>query len=381
VREIVAKLDVPAPESSGKVNVYYLENTDATEMAKVLEGVIKGSTSAAQGGAGPAAGQAAGGSSPTGSFGNDKVSITADKTSNALVITASPAEYANLLSVIKKLDKRGRQVFVQVLIFEVSLSKSYELGVQLGAVGLGEISNALGIAAYYDPFNVAGGAASLANSISSSRVTTPVNMAAVVKALASTGNTNVLSMPNILTTDNKEAEIIVGQNVPFQSSSSISSGVTTTSVERKDVGITLKIKPQVSEGDYIRMELNQEISSVSSTVTVGSGTTDRITNKRSAKTSVIVKNNELIAIGGMIQDQDDETETKVPLLGDIPGLGWLFKSKSKGKTKTNLIIMLAPHIIKDAGDLAVVSQKLEAKFTEAGKDLKPVDIVKEMHPK
>ncbi|QEM70229.1 type II secretion system protein GspD [Geobacter sp. FeAm09] len=380
VREMAAKLDVASPEAGSKVNVYYLENTDATEMAKVLEGVIKGMSATATAGAGTGQGGAAASSAPQASvFGNDKVSITADKASNSLVIMASPADYTNLLQVIKKLDRRSKQVFVQVLIFEVTLSKSGELGAQLGALGLGELNSTLGITAYYDPFSITSSVSSAVSSLSStSTLSTPVTMAAVIKALSSNTSTNVLSTPTILTSDNKEAEIVVGQNVPFTGSSSTSSGVTTTSVERKDVGITLKIKPQISEGDYIRMDLSQEISSVSSTVTVGSGSTDRITNKRTAKTNVVVKDNQMIVIGGMIQDQDDETESKVPLLGDIPGLGWLFKTKTKSKTKTNLIIMLTPHIIKDNADLAAVSDSQRGKFGDAAKKVEPVDVQKEI---
>ncbi|WP_246153077.1 type II secretion system secretin GspD [Oryzomonas rubra] len=383
VREMVAKLDVPSPEASNKVNVYYLENTDATEMAKVLDGVIKGMSSAAATTAGQAAGTTA--APQTSPFDSGKVTITADKASNSLVIMASPADYNNLVQVIKKLDRRSKQVFVQVLIAEVSLSKSRQVGVQLGTLGVSSISRYFGVAGYYDPFSVLSTIETATSSISStsglSNLSTPANIGAVLQALDSNGLVNVLSTPNILTSDNKEAEIVVGQNVPFQGSSTVSSGVTTTSIERKDVGITLKIKPQISEGDYIRMDLSQEISAIGSTVTVGSGSTDRITTKRSAKTNVVVKDNEMIVIGGLIQDQDDETISKVPFFGDIPGLGWLFKTKSKSKTKTNLMILLTPHIVKDNSDLTAVSDTQRAKFGDAAKKVEPVDLQKEISGK
>ncbi|QEM70291.1 type II secretion system protein GspD [Geobacter sp. FeAm09] len=380
VREMVAKLDVASPEASNKVNVYYLENTDATEMAKVLDGVIKGMSATATAGAGT--GQTGAAAPQTSPFDSGKVTITADKASNSLVIMASPTDYNNLVQVIKKLDRRSKQVFVQVLIAEVSLSKSREVGMQLGTLGVSTISRYFGVAGYYDPFGVLSTIESATSSISStsglSNLSTPANIGAVLKALDGNGLVNVLSTPNILTSDNKEAEIVVGQNVPFQGSSTVSSGVTTTSVERKDVGITLKIKPQISEGDYIRMDLSQEISAIGSTVTVGSGTTDRITTKRSAKTNVVVKDNEMIVIGGLIQDQDDISESKVPFLGDIPGLGWLFKTKTKSKTKTNLMILLTPHIVKDNADLAAVSDSQRSKFGDAAKKVEPVDVQKEI---
>jgi len=393
VREMAAKLDVQPPEANSKVNVYYLENTDATEMAKVLDGVIKGMSAAATSTTG-AAGQAGTTAAPQASpFDSGKLTITPDKTTNSLVIMASPADYSNLVQVIKKLDRRSKQVFVQVLIAEVSLNKSRELGTQLGALGVAQISRYFGVGAFYDPFGVVStlatsGLASSTSTSSSSTTTldfpvsgVPGNIGAVLKALDANDLLNVLSTPNILTSDNKEAEIIVGQNVPFQGSSTISSGLSTTSVERKDVGITLKIKPQISEGDYIRLDLSQEISAIGATVTVGNGSTDRITTKRSAKTNIVVKDGETVVIGGLIQDQDEDVVSKIPFLGDIPGLGWLFKTKTKTKTKTNLMILLTPRIVKDHTDLATISDNQRTKFGDAAKEVKPVDLQKEIGAK
>ena len=391
VRELAAKLDVQPPEASSKVNVYYLENTDATDMAKVLDGVIKGMSAAAAATPGQSGAAAASQASP---FDSGKVTITPDKASNSLVIMASPNDYNNLVQVIKKLDRRSKQVFVQVLIAEVTLNKSRNLGMQLGAVGVDQINRYFGIGAYYDPFGVVSSLATsgLASSTSSSTSTStstlsfpvagvPGNIGAVLQALESNDLLNVLSTPNILTSDNKEAEIIVGSNVPFQGSSTISSGLSTTSIERKDVGITLKIKPQISEGDYIRLDLSQEISAIGATITVGNGSTDRITTKRSAKTNIVVKNGETVVIGGLIQDQDEDVVTKVPFLGDIPGLGWLFKTKTKTKTKTNLMILLTPRIVKDNSDLATITDSQRTKFGDAAKEVKPVDLQKEIGAK
>jgi general secretion pathway protein D len=360
-------------------------------MAKVLDGVIKGMSAAAAATSGQPGAAAAPQTSP---FDSGKITITPDKASNSLVIMASPNDYNNLVQVIKKLDRRSKQVFVQVLIAEVTLNKSRDIGMQLGAVGIAQINRYFGIGAFYDPFGVisslaTSGLASAAGSTTSTSTTSinfpvagvPGNIGAVLKALDSNDLLNVLSTPNILTSDNKEAEIIVGSNVPFQGSSTISSGLSTTSIERKDVGITLKIKPQISEGDYIRLDLSQEISAIGATITVGNGSTDRITTKRSAKTSIVVKDNETVVIGGLIQDQDEDVVTKVPFLGDIPGLGWLFKTKSKTKTKTNLMILLTPRIVKDNADLAAISDSQRAKFGDAAKKVDPVDVQKEIGAK
>ncbi|RII29978.1 MAG: type II secretion system protein GspD [Geobacter sp.] len=374
VRELVAKLDVAPPEASSKVNVYYLENGDATEMAKVLEGVVKGMTAAATAGA---QGTPAAQTSP---FDSGKITITPDKTTNSLVIMASPNDYANLVQVIKKLDRRNKQVFVQVLIAEVSLDKSRAIGMQTGVLG-GYVANNFAVGGLYDPFgtfsNLLSNTAvsSLISNNSNFSLDQPANIAAVLQALDSNDLLNVLSTPNILTSDNKEAEIFVGENVPFQGSSTLSTTGTTTSVERKDTGITLKIKPQISEGEYIRMDISQEISAVKNSK---GQAIDLVTTKRSAKTSITVKDNETVVIGGLIQDKEEEVVNKVPFLGDIPGLGWLFKTKSKVRNKTNLMILLTPRIVKDAADLNQVSGDQRVKFGESAKKVQPVDVQKEI---
>ncbi|HEY3308079.1 MAG TPA: type II secretion system secretin GspD [Desulfuromonadaceae bacterium] len=381
IREMVAKLDVAPPEASSKVNVYYLENTDATEMAKVLDGVVKGISNLPAGQPGQAVAAAAPQASP---FESGKITITPDKASNSLVIMASLADYNNIIQVIKKLDRRSKQVFVQVLIAEVSLNKSRDIGMQAGLIGAGAARYIAG-GGFYDPFGALAGLIKSDSAIGAIlqknpdfSFQKPVNIAAVLSALDSNGLLNVLSTPNILTSDNKEAEITVGDNVPFKGASTlVSSGISTTSVERKDVGINLKIKPQISEGDYIRMDINQEISAVKPTdATLGAQ--DLITSKRAAKTSIVIKDNETVVIGGLIQDQETENISKVPFLGDIPGLGWLFKTKSKSRQKTNLMILLTPHIVKDATDLSSISNQQRQQFGEAAKNVESVDVQKEI---
>ncbi|MEI6206289.1 MAG: type II secretion system secretin GspD [Desulfuromonadales bacterium] len=370
IREMVAKLDIAPPEASSKVNVYYLENTDATEMAKVLDGVVKGISSVQPGAAAP----------QTSPFDSGKITVTADKASNSLVIMAAPNDYNNLVQVIKKLDRRSKQVFVQVLIAEISLDKSREMGLQGGVIGGGVLNKYLTVAGLYDPL---GTLTSLGTAISSasgsalspSIAASPANVAAVLKALDKDGLVNILSTPNILTSDNKEAEINVGENVPFQGSATQSTIGTTTSVERKDIGINLKIKPQISEGDYIRLDINQEISAVKNDK---GQAIDLVTTKRSTKTSIIVKDKETVVIGGLIQDTEDDNIQKVPFLGDIPGLGWLFKTKSKTRKKTNLMILLTPRIVKDAADLTAVSDDQRARFGGAALNRDSVDVHKEI---
>jgi len=377
VRELASKLDVAPPEASSKVNVYYLENTDATEMAKVLDGVVKGISAQAV----TVPGQPGAAAPQTSPFESGKITITADKASNSLVIMASPNDYNNLAQVIKKLDRRSKQVFVQVLIAEVSLDKSRELGLQSGVLGGGVLNKYLTVAGLYDPLGTLGSIGSIltqGGTLTPDVTASPVNLTSVLKALDKNGLVNILSTPNILTSDNKEAEINVGENVPFQGSATQSSIGTTTSVERKDIGINLKIKPQVSEGDYIRMDINQEISAVKDSK---GQAIDLITTKRSAKTSVVVKDKETVVIGGLIQDTEDETVQKVPFLGDIPGLGWLFKTKTKTRKKTNLMILLTPRIVRDAADLMTVSDEQRSKFGDSAKKIEPVDVQKEISGK
>ena len=380
IRELAAKLDVPPPEASSKVNVYYMENADAIEMAKVLDGVVKGISPTAPPGTAPQASL----------FEAGKVTITPDKATNALVIMASSADYTNLLQVIKKLDRRSKQVFVQVVIAEISLDKNRQLGVQGAAFAAGTLGKYLQGGGIYDPFNAFGqilGSSASSSTTSTGGISTllsgamtgssalkrPVTGGAILEALESNGLLNILSTPNILTSDNKEAEISVGENVPFQGSTTQSTVGTTQSVDRKDVGINLKIKPQISEGDYIRLDINQEISAVKDSK---GQAIDLVTTKRAAKTSIVVKDKETVVIGGLIQDQENDSVSKVPFLGDIPGLGWLFKTTSKTRKKTNLMIMLIPHIIKDNQSLIGISNAQRENFGKAAKDEKPMDMQK-----
>ncbi|NVN99970.1 MAG: type II secretion system secretin GspD [Geobacteraceae bacterium] len=378
IRKFVTQIDVPPPNSSSKVNFYPLENSDATEMAKVLDSVVKGAATAQSQ-------QGQQGSAPQQSpFDAGKVTITADKANNALIIMASPNDYQNLLQVIQKMDKARRQVFVQAIIAEVSLEKLQELGVQWGFFGGGSTTT-VATAGIYDPSGTFSTLTNTLSALSSSGVSnsnlslnSPLNFTVVLKALQSNDILNVLSSPTILTSDNKEAEIFVGENVPFLGTSTTSNGTTQQSVDRKDTGITLKITPQINEGDFIRLDIVEEISSVKDTVTIGSGSTDRTTTKRSAKTSVVVKNMETVVIGGLINESDQEVVSKVPLLAEIPLLGWLFKTKSMKKKKTNLILLLTPQVVRDEHDLADATSRQRGRFTDGVNREEKLDILKQV---
>lgn len=376
IKKLIDLMDVVPPTSSSKINVYYLENADATEVGKVLDGIIKGVPATTQSAAAGAA-AAIPSQSP---FEGSKISVTPDKATNSLVIMASPADYQNLLQVIQKLDKRRRQVFVQAVIAEVSLDKAKELGLSLAVSG-GGVSGNTAAAGVFDPFNFVGGSdpqQSLIFEVLQGLAQSPganLQLGGALKALISNGAVNVLSTPNIMTSDNKEAEIFVGENVPFLTSTNLTStGLSQQSIERKDTGITLRITPQISEGEFVKLDIYQEISAVKDSIGQAQ---DLITTKRSAKTAVVVKDKETVVIGGLIQDRDTETVNKIPLLGDIPLLGWLFKTKSTRREKTNLMIVLTPRIIRGADEMAEISNLQKGKFDDAIKLQTPFNLERE----
>ena len=373
MKSLITLLDIPPFEAQGRINVYFLENADAVEIAKVLEGVIKGAQPQKTAGAAPV--------TPFEAVGG--ITITADKYTNSLIILASPSDYLNISQILKQLDKRRRQVFVEAMITEVSMEKLLELGAKWrGAVlhngrpvfvgGIGEVSQATignvingmsgltmgGLGRYFTiPKDFIG---------ATSDVTAP-GLAAIFNLSDFKNVVNVLSTPQLLTSDNKEAEILVGDNVPFiskrESSPLTATYIPTTSVERQDVGIKLRITPQITEGDYVKLDIYQEISALitneSENILINVGPT---ITKRSTKTSVVVKDKQTIVIGGLMQEKDEESVTKVPLLGDIPLFGYLFKQKKVHKTKTNLLVFITPHVVKDAEPLAKLTGEKQKEF-------------------
>ncbi|MBI5050371.1 MAG: hypothetical protein HZC11_05775 [Nitrospirae bacterium] len=379
---ILKNIDKPEAREKVKINVYFLENADATELAKVLEGIMKGAQTSKQAGGGSAAAlfEAVGG-----------ISITPDKATNSLIIVASQADFQNTIEVIKSLDRRRRQVFVEAMIIEASIDRLKELGTKWRAIAANEGKSiaiggfgAMDATSLYSVINglsgfTLGGIGNFKDTIittlkpdgtvTTSNMTVP-GLAALFGLNDFKDTVNVLSTPQILTSDNEEAEIVVGENVPFISKRERDITTTNTvlsSIERKDVGIKLKIKPQITEGDYVKLNLDQEISSVKEGAENIITTVGPTTTKRSTKTSVIVKDAQTVVIGGLMQEKDETTVYKMPLLGDIPILGWLFKYKTVSKKKTNLLVFLTPHIVKEAAELTKITEDKHKEFSMSEK--------------
>jgi len=349
-RALISHLDTPL-DAEGGTRVIYLHYAKAKDMVSVLTGVSKTlQTSKTKPGARGAA-----------AFGNN-VSIQADESSNALVITAPADVFRSLQRVIRKLDIRRAQVIVEAIIAEVSADKSRELGVQWAIDGSPSGKGAIGVVNF-------GGAGSIANvgaTIAAGGVpslgdgaaigfgrfnSSTINFAAIVRALSNDADSNILSTPSIVTLDNQQAEIVVGENVPFVTGEFSSAGSASGTVnpfrtiERQDVGLTLRVTPQINEGDAIKLDIEQEVSSV---IPSSTGASDLTTSKRSIKTSVMVDDGRTIVLGGLMDDTLTQTHQSVPVLGSIPLLGRLFSYDVTNKRKRNLMIFLRPSIIRDA---------------------------------
>jgi len=382
IEELIGRLDVPTPENTGKINVYYLENADAEETAKVLSSLAD-STAAA--GRAPVPGQ------PQATIRGvitaeleGGVKITADKATNSLIIIASPNDYQTLVEVIKKLDIRRRQVYVEALIMEIRLDKARDVGVEfrgaaetgnngavLGGTNFdfqGNLNALLASLATGNPLLFSGTgliAAGVAGNVTLPDGTEIPAITAVLRAAQNRDNVNVLSSPHLLTMDNKEAEIIVAENIPFitsQSRDTSNLANVINTVERKDVGIILRITPHIHESEFVTLEIYQESSAVLNDSILQVSTVGPTTTKRSAKTNVLVQNGNTVVIGGMMQEVITTGETKVPLLGDIPLLGNLFKFQSASRKKTNLLIFLTPHVIKSPTDMEKVTEHHQDKM-------------------
>ena len=364
VRSLIEKLDVPAL-SGGQTRVIYLRNADAVKLAEVLRGLVAGESrtqSASPVVPGGVARPSAVGKTAEASL------IQADEATNALIINAADATYNNLRGVIEKLDVRRTQVYVEALIVEMSTDAAQELGVQWAAGGKGVagvqnfpgakpglLSAAASVST--NPLSLASTGGLLLGFFSGEKIKLPDGtvirgLGALARFLEQNSMANILSTPNLMTLDNAEAKIVVGQNVPFltgsfaQASTSGTTGSTVNpfqTIERKDVGLTLKIKPQVSEGGTIKLDIYQEVSNV--VPTSGNGASDLITNKRSIDTKVLVDDGHTIILGGLIEDNRTETEQSIPGLGKLPLIGWLFRYKEKTGKRTNLMVFLRPVII------------------------------------
>ena len=373
-RGIIMNLDTPV-ESGGNTRVVYLRYANAADLLAILTGVSAGqaligtsSEDASGGGTTAAAPQATDGGGaqapqvPTASLirratqDNDRpnVDIQADEDTNALIITAPPDEMRSILAVVEQLDIRRAQVLVEAIIAELTTDNSSQLGVNFAVDG----TDSDRPAAYT---NLGGATQALIGTIASEGTSLSqglslalgrfgsdgVNFGFLLSAIASDTDNNILSTPTLVTMDNQEAEIVVGQNVPFVTGTQLSSANDNPfqTIERQDVGISLKVKPQINEGDNIKMEIEQEVSDVSATTVTGAS--DITTNKRSIKTTVLVEDGQTLVLGGLIDDQVNDTRSKVPFLGDIPLLGSLFRYRTNSKSKRNLMVFLHPTILRN----------------------------------
>jgi general secretion pathway protein D len=392
-RQLIAQLDQPSA-TPGNINVVYLRNAEATKLAQTLRAVISADPSfvpqtgssglSPQTGAPGAATQSGQtGLQPTPSFAQSTTSastgagaggtsgalggmIQADPATNSLIITAPEPLYRNLRTIIEKLDVRRAQVVIESLIAEVTADKTAEFGIQWqDLTGLNSTNTrVIGGTNFTGPSggNILSATADLTTlpqglniGIIRGTVNIPgigevTNLGFLARALETHANANILSTPTVQTLDNEEAKLLVGQNVPFITGSFASTGTTTTGTvnpfqtfERKDVGIQLRVKPQVSEGGTVRLSIYQEVSSVVPGTTSGG----LITNKRSLESNVVVEDGNYVVLGGLIEDKNNDTESRVPVLGSIPLIGVLFRSESRTRTKTNLLVFLKPRIVRD----------------------------------
>ena len=369
LRKFVAMLD-SRTNAGGNIHVVYLKNAEAVKLAETLRAIYQGEAGAAAlPAAAPLGAPTAGGSgqmlaAPTAPAATTPGIIQADAATNSIIITAPDAIYNNLRAALDKLDVRRAQVYVEALIVELTADKAAEFGVQwqnltgLGKDGTeafggtnfgGTGSNIIGIS--QNPTTVAPG---LNVGVVNGRVTIPgigqiLNLGLLVRALETDGNANILSTPTLLTLDNEEAEIVIGQNVPFITGQYALSGGATTptpfqTIERQDVGLKLRIKPQISEGGTVRLQIYQEVSSINDRANPAGV----ITNKRAVASTVLVDDGQIVVIGGLIQDAVSEGVDQVPVLGSIPWIGGLFRSRTRSHSKTNLMIFLRPTLVRDS---------------------------------
>jgi general secretion pathway protein D len=392
VRSVIARLDVPTSgTATGNIYVVYLKNADATKLATVLRAALASmSTPGATAGGGGAASAApvvtsglSGAGSATGtSAANAPITpsaqpstggqIQADPATNSLIITAPEPQYRQLRAVIDQLDGRRAQVLVEGLIVEVNADKVAEFGIQWQNVLGSATSSVVGFLG--SNFTVGGtNIISLATGAASGTATpsTGFNLGAVrningtyvlgflARFFENTGDGNVLSTPNLLTLDNEEAKIVIGENVPFVTGQFTNTGTSGSSVnpfqtiERKDVGLTLRVKPQINENGTVRLTIYQENSAVkASTETSANGPT---TTKQTIETNVLVDDGQIVVIGGLLKDQYSGSQDKVPGLGDVPGVGALFRSESRTRRKSNLMVFLRPVVVRDAAQSDTLS--------------------------
>jgi len=362
LQSLIAHLDTPL-EDVGNTRVRYLRYSNATDLATKLNEQIAGAArGATAGGPGQAAAAAAAG-------GGGGVIIWAEEQTNALVITAPPKTMRTLMSIVDKLDIQRAQVSVETILVAMQFDKAAELGVTWAlsneGVGVGGtrfsntspgVTDVLAAVAAGTP-EAAVGSIGSGIALGVGRISdSGTSFAALLKALSSDSDSNIISTPSVITLDNEEAEIRVAQEVPFRTGQFTNTGGTAglvnpfTTIERKDVGIVLKITPQINEGDMVMMKIDQEASDIAASV---EGASDLITNKRSIRTNVLVQDGGIVVLGGLTQNTLTETEQRVPILGSIPLIGELFRSRTTDNNKNNLMVFIRPKILRDASQYAL----------------------------
>jgi general secretion pathway protein D len=388
VKSLVAKLDQPGLSSNGalgNIHVVYLKNADATKLAATLRAAMGSAATNPQSSSNASANAAA----PAATSGGQ---VQADTATNSLIITAPEPQYRQLREVIERLDARRAQVFVESLIAEVSADRAAEFGIQwqgvlgkngdsvigllgtnFGAGGKNIVSLSAGAAAgtVAPARGINIGAAQQTNGIYA--------LGFLARFLEESGAGNVLSTPNLLTLDNEEAKIVIGQNVPFVTgqftNTNTGNGAVNPfqTIERKDVGLTLKVKPQISENGTVKLTIFQEVSSVqASTVNATNGPT---TNKRTIESNVLVEDGSVVVLGGLLQDEFQGSGEKIPGLADLPLIGNLFKSESRGRKKTNLMVFLRPVVVRDGAATERLSLDRYEQMRSGMKDAQPLPSV------
>ena len=357
VKQLVSQLDVPA-NRSGTIKVVRLAHSDATKMAEILNSLVKERKSGESGGM-------------------VEVSVQADEAINALVIRAAPANMIDIMDIIDSLDVRRMQVLIEAAIVEVTADFSRQLGSELALGSASSSTTPLGLTAPSGTLaQILQGLAitgqpsaptSLGDAplIAGGRLdATGTSFAFIIKALAANGDVNLLSTPSITTMDNEEAKIVVGQNVPFRTGSTVtgSQGTTNpfTTIQREDVGLTLEVTPHINSDNLVRLLIHQEVSEVDASSLSGIGSqaaADLITNKRTIDTTILVEDNEVIILGGLIRDKETQGESRVPVLGSIPGLGMLFRNRTTSTEKQNLMVFLRPTVLKNQADIAEATER------------------------
>jgi general secretion pathway protein D len=341
IGQLITLLDKETPRGEGDIHVYYLQNANAEDLAKVLMAIPTQEAKAPKKGAAPVI--------------SKDVQVVPDKATNALVITAKKDDFLLLEDVIQKLDIARRMVYIEALLMEVDMDKDFELGVQwqfAETIGSREGKDVAGFGAslagdVLSPLGTGFSLGVLGEAINISGVEFP-SIAAVIKAVETDTDVNILSTPQIMTTDNEEAEIIVAKNIPFQTRVETGGegtiGREFATFEYRDVGVTLNITPQISQARFVRLKISEVVEQV---IEEESALGLPTTLKREAKTTVIIKDGHTVVIGGLIDRTATEGTTKTPCLGNIPGLGWLFKSVATRDERQNLYFFLTPHIVEN----------------------------------